>query len=363
MLAEKAANQFRQLVLYSRDDLRAWVKSLLKYGVTAPFTSSLRNTYPSEFLLSIFQSIRDVPSIDAEDKETFQEALKDVLRILFGLWEPTADGLEYYEELLTSIGYLGIDREKDEEMYKKLFAMAEGGCFIGATAVSTDIHLVLLQVLFGVTDDPAQLDIAKDYLEDPRYSAVCFGKAWELDPDRSLDYLQVLLYCSVVDEAFDVTSPLGRYYSQCVRTLAAFMDTLPALVDKLLTPPESDLDLPPNASVWERFQGAMRTIGIDMKFVQPKAEEQDFPWITLALRPFLSIRWFLYWKSPRHSDRLFVDLQLAGRLEIEESRMIFARSRGTAPAKELYKRVEEPVIPLEDAIATAIPMCQFMPGR
>jgi hypothetical protein len=192
----------------SREELTIWMKRYLAENRTYPLSISHRDTYRSSILLQFY-----FISADSEFRRRFEQAVASQVNS----WRPSADSSwqeptdspDYFIEILNIAGRIRIS-----DTYSRLLVLAKTGELKKKVAFGIDLHYQLLRVLFGFGMDTNRNDlellIERD-IEDPRYSALCYRRSWELEFRKGIENLPILLKCYQNDHSVDAAGALNRF--------------------------------------------------------------------------------------------------------------------------------------------------------
>ncbi|UCH96510.1 MAG: hypothetical protein JSV88_06580 [Candidatus Aminicenantes bacterium] len=189
------------------DEFKIWLKRFLIRNISHPLTDYYLNEYPYEYLYRINEATSNI---------RFQERLRHAIKELFRDWNINAiktETIEYYSNLLNLIAELPVT-----EMYPDLIEIALSGDYCGVILENEDIDVqtLILEVIVGMQvpgDEKIKdrlMDLVRKYIDDFRYTPLCFRIAWQIRYDNATQYINPLLAC-YNERKFDIYGTIERF--------------------------------------------------------------------------------------------------------------------------------------------------------
>jgi hypothetical protein len=193
------------------DEFKIWLKSFLITNISHPLTDYYINEYPYEYLYRINELTGNI---------RFQERLRHAVKELFKDWNINArntETIEYYSSLLNLIAELPVS-----EMYPELIEIALSGdyCEVISENENIDVQTLILQVIAGMQVSGEEkikdrfMDLVRKYIDDFRYTPLCFRIAWQIRYENVIQYIKPLLDC-YLKRKFDIYGTIERFLSGC----------------------------------------------------------------------------------------------------------------------------------------------------
>ncbi|KYK35265.1 MAG: hypothetical protein AYK18_13165 [Theionarchaea archaeon DG-70] len=192
----------------SDQELTNWVRRFLAENRSHPLSIPSKDTYKSTILLQFY-----FMSTNSDFRRRFERASLDLVNSWRASadpsWQEPADSLDYFAELLAIVGRIRIS-----DTYSRLLVLAKSEELKKKVGLGVDLHSQLLRVLFGFGMDENRQDleyiIDRD-IEDLHYTALCFRRSWELDFQKGIENLPILLEYYHRDHSIDAEGTLNRF--------------------------------------------------------------------------------------------------------------------------------------------------------
>ncbi|MGD2251170.1 MAG: hypothetical protein PVF58_22455 [Candidatus Methanofastidiosia archaeon] len=195
----------------SDKDLVSWIRKFLAENCSHPLSIQSKNTYKSTILLQFYFM---------STNSSFRRQFEKVIYGLIDSWRVSIDSScqepidspDYFAELLAIAGRIRVNNT-----YSRLLALAKNGELKKKEGLGVNLHYQLLRVLFGFGMDDIRQDlefiIDRD-IEDPRYTALCFRRSWELEFKKGIENLPILLKYYHEDRSIDAEGTLNRFLTK-----------------------------------------------------------------------------------------------------------------------------------------------------
>ncbi len=211
------------------DEFKIWLKSFLITHISHPLPGFSLNEYPYEYLYRINELTSNI---------RFQERLRHAVKELFIDWNINArntETIEYYSSLLNLIAELPVTKA-----YPDLIEIALSGDYCGVILENEDIdvHTLILQVIVGMQvpgDEKIKgrlMDLVRKFIDDFRYTPLCFRIAWQVRYENAIQYIKPLLDC-YFKRKFDIYGTIERFLSGC--GISNFKNFLVPMLEQLQT--------------------------------------------------------------------------------------------------------------------------------